>query len=125
MNRNQYLIFIVLPVFEAFITCDLLRTSFSGCKQTSTCSEVRQNVYDNNTRMSTKRRPRSLIIGIYIIINQAADAYKIDCLARCQSCISKLKKNSFEQNCFAWLKKCFMKNLMIANRRQDELQRQS
>lgn len=66
--------FIVLPVFEAFITCDLLRTSFSGCKQTSTCSEVRQNVYDNNTRMSTKRRPRSLIIGIYIIINQAADA---------------------------------------------------
>lgn len=36
----------------------------------------RQNVYDNNTRMSTKRRPRSLIIGIYmyIIINQAADA---------------------------------------------------
>lgn len=51
--------------------------------------------------------------------------YKIDCLARCQSCISKLKKPSFEQNCFAWLKKCFMKNLMIANRRQDELQRQS
>lgn len=36
-----------------------------------------------------------------------------------------LKKPSFEQNCFAWLKKCFMKNLMIANRRQDELQRQS
>lgn len=51
--------------------------------------------------------------------------YKIDCLARCQSCISKFKKNSFEQNCFAWLKKCFMKNLIIANRRQDELQRQS